>query len=166
MEKVRAGIPPPSGDPNNSGFGLSTPIDGEGVEKIKKFLNEVNEELSKLFSEQYIRDYIREDSQDLFIQYSNDLKDVIARRTREAKEALDIPSMWGIDLEKVGWTGIERDFKLGVWGRIKGRVGAGWDWLTSKLDIINTFLGSLSNAGVPGVDALSEIKDAYEAAKK
>lgn len=38
--------------------------------------------------------------------------------------------------------------------------------LTSKLDIINTFLGSLSSAGVPGVDAISEIKDAYEAAKK
>lgn len=53
-----------------------------------------------------------------------------------------------------------------VWERFRGGLDKGWIWLQSKFSIINTFLSSLGSAGVPGVDAISEIKDAYEAAKK
>ena len=131
-------------------------------ERIKKFLDEVNQELNILFYEQHIKYYIHEDFQEVFFKYSDKLKEIIALRFDNARSSL-FNSQY--NLTEIGWTGEELEFKLSLWERFKGRVGKGWKWLESKLDIINTFLGSLSSAGIPGLEAISEIKDAYVAAR-
>ena len=137
------------------------------LNKILNFFDEIKQELKQLFSSQYIKYYIHEDCQDLFIQYSNDIKRIIDERITDAKSFISSHYKSIIEkLRNIGWSEKEFDFKLGVWEIIKNRVGIGWEWLKSKLDIMNVYLGSLSSIGVTGAEALKEIKGTYEASKK
>jgi hypothetical protein len=140
---------------------------------IITFLEDVSKDLTTLFSKEYVIKYIHNDSQDVFQNFGKQLQEKISNRIFYAidwiRVHLDsmnthVEEFWK-KLEEIGWTGIEKDFKIKVWKRFSGGLDKGWKWLQSKFDIIDTFLGSLSSAGIPGLDAIAELKDVYEACK-
>jgi hypothetical protein len=159
-----------NGDLNPSSRGVFDEHDERRKERerIKDFLNDVENELHNMLKEDQIKEDVHEAFQEFLIDETEGINKIISTKIKEAKNSVDIDSMRldvsqsGLDAE--GLSGTELAFKLGLWDRAKkipGKVGQ-----SIKNGLLCTIVGSLGRVGVPGMGAITEIKDGINSVRK